>query len=392
MSNLEAGMARRLANDLRDKGYLTDDAWYEVFTRVPRHVFVPYGAVESGPQDDRRYTLVRGDAPAERDAWLNAVYCDQTLLTHFDSGPAEVALEKEEQPHDYRSSGTAPGFLAYMLDALDVTDGDRVLDVGTGTGYGAALLSERVGDAYVTSVDVEPQLIELARARLAKAGYSPTVVAGDGRDGYKPGAPYDRVLATTSWPYVPAKWVTQVGLGAVIVGNLLGRLGGALYRLTVKADGVARGQFLPEWIGFMLARPYTTMRDFTAVDTEDGTYETGTTRVDPAVLEDRAFGFVAQLQTRDVHPFWAQDEQGRPLAGYLAPDGSWAEVYPADQEGRRQVDQGGPRRLWDEIETAYQFWSGHDMPAWTRFGLTVTPEEQYAWYLDPETGPRWSLL
>lgn len=388
----EAELVRRLADELQAKGYVTDGRWHEVFARVPRHLFVPYGAVESGPPGDPRYTLVRGDRPEDRAAWLDALYTDQTLLTHFDTGPAEQALSGDARPpRDYRSSSTAPGFLAYMLDALGVINGDRVLDVGTGTGYGTALLCERLGDAHVTSIDLDVRLVDLARARLAGAGYRPTLVATDGAEGYPPRAPYDRLLATTSWPYVPPRWLVQLAPAATVVGNLLGRLGGALYRLTVDFDGCARGEFLPEWVGFMQARPYTTMRDFTSVDTGEGEYETRMTTIDPAVLEDRAFGFVAQVHTRDVHPYWAHDEQERPLSGYIAPDGSWAEVYPPSDTGARQVDQGGPRRLWDEIETAYRFWVGHDRPAWTRFGLTVTRDEQYAWYSSPETGPRWRL-
>lgn len=388
----EAELMRRLADELRAKGYLTDERWYEVFARVPRHLFVPYGAIESGPRDDPHYTLVRGDRPEERAAWLDALYTDQTLLTHFDTGPAEQVLTQAAgPPRDYRSSSTAPGFLAYMLDALDVTTGDRVLDVGTGTGYATALLCERLGDAHVTSIDLDERLVELARARLADAGYRPTVVTADGADGYPSRKPYDRLLATTSWPHVPPRWLPQLASNAVLVGNLLGRLGGALYRLTVDADGCARGEFLPEWVGFMQARPYTTMRDFRSVDTGDGEYETRSTTVDPAVLGHRAFGFVAQVHTRDVHPYWAHDEQDRPLSGYVAPDGSWAEVYSPDDTGVCRVDQGGPRRLWSEIETAYRFWDGHDRPVWTRFGLTVMPGEQFVWYSSPETGPRWRL-
>lgn len=388
----EAELMRRLADELQAKGYLTDERWHEVFARVPRHLFVPYGAIESGPPGDPHYTLVRGDRPEDRAAWLDALYTDQTILTHFDTGPAEQALSvAASPPRDYRSSSTAPGFLAYMLDALDVTTGDRVLDVGTGTGYGTALLCERLGDAHVTSIDLDERLVDLARTRLADAGYRPLVVAADGANGYPQRGPYDRLLATTSWPYVPPRWLAQLAPDATVVGNLLGRLGGALYRLTVDADGCARGEFLAEWVGFMQARPYTTMRDFHSVDTGDGEYETRSTTVDPMVLEDRAFGFVAQVHTRDVHPYRSTDEQGRPLAGYLAPDGSWAEVYVPDPCGARQVDQGGPRRLWDEIEAAYRFWTGHDRPAWTRFGLTVAPDEQYAWFLSPDIGHRWPL-
>ncbi|MGH3694552.1 MAG: methyltransferase domain-containing protein, partial [Pseudonocardiaceae bacterium] len=83
-----------------------------------------------------------------------------------------------------------------MLQALAVEDGHRVLQVATGTGYTAALLCERLGSTQVTSIDVDPDLTAAARARLRRCGYLPTVITGDGRDGYPEHALYDRTIAT----------------------------------------------------------------------------------------------------------------------------------------------------------------------------------------------------
>jgi protein-L-isoaspartate O-methyltransferase len=60
-----------------------------------------------------------------------------------------------------------------MLEALDVHSGHRVLEIGTGTGYNAALLSHRLGDTQVFSVDIDADLVELASQRLARTGYHP---------------------------------------------------------------------------------------------------------------------------------------------------------------------------------------------------------------------------
>src|SRR5207248_8077907 len=101
---------------------------------------------------------VAGDEPARRAAWLDEIYSD-TVLTIRVVGSTVT------------STSSMPSLMWAMLDALEVEPGHRVLEIGTGSGYNAALLSERLGDELVTSVDVDGELVELARARLAQAGY-----------------------------------------------------------------------------------------------------------------------------------------------------------------------------------------------------------------------------
>ena len=73
-----------------------------------------------------------------------------------------------------------PGIMAVMLEALQVSDGHRVLEIGTGTGYNAALLCHRLGAGRVSTVDIDESLSETARESLASCGYHPTCVAADG--------------------------------------------------------------------------------------------------------------------------------------------------------------------------------------------------------------------
>jgi protein-L-isoaspartate O-methyltransferase len=141
-----------------------------------------------------------------------------------------------------------------MLEALDVADGCRMLEIGTGTGYNAALLCERLGSEYVTSVDIDPELTELATERLAAGGYTPTLAAVDGAGGYPPRAPYDRIIATCGVPAIPQAWLEQAAPGAVIVVDVHGKMGGTLARLTAHHGEVATGRFLPRWASFMSLR------------------------------------------------------------------------------------------------------------------------------------------
>lgn len=135
--------------------------------------------------------------------WLAAAYQDTSLLTQFDA--AGVAT----------SSSTCPSLMARMLEALDVVDRDHVLEIGVGTGYNAALLAHRLGNDRVVSLDVDPDLVRLARDRLGEAGYAPTLIAGDGMAA-APNTP----RTTGCWPpVVSAASPTRGGSKSVRAGS-----------------------------------------------------------------------------------------------------------------------------------------------------------------------------
>ncbi|MEV4708694.1 methyltransferase domain-containing protein [Actinoplanes sp. NPDC049316] len=131
--------------------------------------------------------------------------------------PADVYL------HDARRGPTLhfsdPAAIHRDLAALDVPDGARVLEIGTGTGYSSALLAELVGPAgHIVSVDVDSHLVEAA-ARLHHERGIRTVTChtADGLAGHPPGAPYDRIVAWLCPPRLPAAWVQQLAPGGRIV-------------------------------------------------------------------------------------------------------------------------------------------------------------------------------
>lgn len=105
------------------------------------------------------------------------------------------------------------------LTLLDIRPGQHVLEIGTGSGYTAALLSRLVGaGGHVHSVEVDPDLVDRARARLAEARITNfTVTHADGYAGDPDGAPYDRIAAWSTPHLVPAPWIDQATPDAVIV-------------------------------------------------------------------------------------------------------------------------------------------------------------------------------
>ena len=117
------------------------------------------------------------------------------------------------------SASTQPAMMAIMLRQLGLGPGHRVLEVGTGTGYNAALIACMVGSQEsVVSIDVIPELIEQARANLTAARYAGVrVVCGDGAAGAPDYAPYDRMIVTTGAWDLPPEWWAQLRPGGRIV-------------------------------------------------------------------------------------------------------------------------------------------------------------------------------
>lgn len=392
----EANGPSRLAELLVEKGSLSDGGWREAFATVPRHLFLPDVALLPEPPEHPDMRLLDGRSAEQHQEWLDAIYSDQTLITQIDGRPVAEAFSGDQlpKPGSWTSSSTVPGLMAELLQALDVGPGMRVLEIGTGSGYNASIMCHRLGDRSVTTVDVDPLLTEAARRSLARLGYYPTVGTGDGAEGWPANAPYDRLIATVSWPWLPPAWIEQVRPGGLIVANVLGQLGGAVVAARVDRSGVAQGRFIPCWIGFMAARNVLpSMRSITALSTDDGEYESTTTRVDPTILHDRTMGLLAHVATGDAQPYWSEDEAGRQLTGLLAPDGSWAEIYQDNDQanGERQVDQGGPRSLWTLVQEAFLFWEAEGRPDWTHFGLTASRTHQEVWYESRDSPHKWTL-
>ncbi|MGW2176512.1 methyltransferase domain-containing protein [Streptomyces sp. NPDC001732] len=207
-------------------GALRDPAWRAAFEQVPRHLFVPHYFVGGGL--DRLWC--EDPDPERRARWLRGAYEDGPLATRIRDG-------------ELISSSSQPSLMARMLEELDVREGQRVLEVGAGSGYNAALLAHRLGDDAVTTVDLDPEITESARRHLAAAGHHPAVITGDGARGCPWRGPYDRIIATCTLPYVPWAWLEQCVPGARILAPLATGLIALRVRETAHGRS-AEGRFL----------------------------------------------------------------------------------------------------------------------------------------------------
>jgi protein-L-isoaspartate O-methyltransferase len=172
------------------------------FEETPREMFVPrFYRSESASGGE---VLVDGTGPGQQEQWLRGVYADEVLTVQLT--PAPDLANGAGLP---TSSSSMPTVMAGMLEALDLQPGHRVLEIGTGTGYNAALLAQRVGAHNVVSVELDPALAEAARRALFGLGLSPAVHAGDGAAGLAGAAPFDRIIATAATDHIPPAWISQ---------------------------------------------------------------------------------------------------------------------------------------------------------------------------------------
>lgn len=361
----------RLVAQLTAAGDLKTPGWQEAVRRVPRHVFLPrfYAWQDTDAGPTAWVPVTRESAGDE--AWLSKVYENTTWTTQLDGDDASWEREGP-QFGSPTSSSTLPGLLVMMLEHLDVADGDRLLIVGTGTGYSTALASERLGANQVVSVDVDLVLAERARARLQRAGYTPAVVAGDGLAGYETGAPYDRVIAFCSPTSIPSSWLAQVRPGAVIVTTITGALGAyGLIKLVVGDDGGATGHVLPDAASFMLARSQANPPPIGLKDRMGASHGAPqAARITPEALDDNAFRFTAQLALPHVMRYTVSENDT--TYTYLAhhADGSWARVHGAGDTWL--VEQGGVRALWDELHAVHGNWTAAGSPQPSAYTVAAT--------------------
>jgi protein-L-isoaspartate(D-aspartate) O-methyltransferase len=381
------GLRRALVEQMMSDGTLRTPAWARAFATVPRHRFLPRFFRQT-PDHDGWQAIGESDPD-----WLELVYTDATWVTQLDHDSTRwdtAARTRRSVQGVPTSSSTAPGLMALMLEALDIDDDQTVLEIGTGTGYNAALLSHRLGSHLVTTVEVDPAVAETARQRLLACGYTPTRVIGDGAAGHPDGAPYDRIIATCSAATIPPAWAAQLRPGGLLLTNLHRDLGGgALALLRRDDDGRLEGRFLADYGAFMPVRsdpPADAEQRLTAALATVDDYLAGRpTPVGADELDHPDFGMLAALRLPGVTSLWFEPDTG-PQRWLLADDGSWARVEQTTQT----VTQHGTRRLWSEVERLHQRWCETGKPPRQRFGLTVTSSGVHRFWLDDPSDTWWS--
>lgn len=331
---------------------------------LPRHDFAPPVLWRWNGQD--AYEPIHRDTnPA---AWAELVYGDPDT--------AAVTQLADDLPS---SSLSATAVVAEMLDSLDLAPGHRVLELGTGTGWHAALTAHRAGPGRVVSIETDPQLADEATARLRAAGLDVAVRVGDGLTGAPDDGLFDRVIATFAVDPVPWAWIAQTRPGGVVVFPRE-RLGH--FALTVDPDGQSASGRVRGLAQFMPTRdrlPTLRVLAYSAVRGDgDPDDERPFRPVD--ALEDISLQFALRALLPDVQIDTGRDEDG--VSAWLHDGTSWASLS-AQPDGPTIAYQGGPRRLADELERAWDWWATLGSPGIYEWGMTVTRDRQTVWCLNP---------
>lgn len=243
MADVRAHIAA-FVQEMEGKRCLEPEWLREALYRVPRHLFIERYC-ES--REDGRWVTVDPADPAEEH--LNAIYTDRGLMIR-------------DVPN--HSAASQPALVLLMLRYLGVEEGQRVLEIGTGSGWNAGLLAHRVAeDGSVHSMDLQDDLVEKAREHLRAAGFPGVQLrAGDGGYGWPEEAPFDRIVVTVGCPDIPPAWREQLADGGMLlVPFKIGGVGDPLLRLE-KREGRLAGRF----VGYSA---FMTLQGAFGLDTED---------------------------------------------------------------------------------------------------------------------------
>ncbi|MFI2199907.1 methyltransferase domain-containing protein [Streptomyces sp. NPDC020192] len=376
-----------LAGELKRAGAIRTRAWADAFATVPRHVFVPHWFEQE--TDERGITVWR-QRSVDGEGALTAVYRDVTLVTGLDPATAEQ-VDADAWTGIPTSSSTLPSLMAGMLEDLGVQDGHRVLEIGTGTGYNSALLCARLGGERVHSVDVDQALVDAARDRLRGVGFDPQLLPGDGTQGYPDAGFFDRIISTCSVPSVPTAWIDQLRSGGVLLTDVALGIEGGLVRLSVDAEGRARGFFTTTAGRFMAAR--SDARTYPSAERPERPSATGarpTALTAPEIRSNYPLRLVLAFQLPATElVYYVDDMTGEMALQLQRGDGSWARV-PLTGDNQGMVTFGGDEGLWKQAEEAWAWWSGVGRPTHDRFGYArETDGSAYVWHL--HDGTRWNL-
>jgi len=357
-----AELRAALVAGLRRDGYLNVPAVERAFLRVPRERFLP--GLE-----------------------LAEVYRDAAILIKEEGGIGVA-------------SSSQPAIMAIMLEMLDTHPGQRVLEVGAGSGYNAAILRELVGESgAVASVEIDAEVATWARERLGAAGYPDVAVRhADGAEGWPGGAPWDRVIVTVGAGDIASAWVEQLRDGGILVLPLgLGpaqavvafeRRGERLVSRGIEPAGFirVRGRLADRWRAVEVAPGINAMtdREPAALDRLSVLLRaTPLVETWPGTLRDGQY-ILSILAGIPVVSLWSTNTEASffgPAFGRIDPDGGSLALVTQDGEACRLLvfgDDSAARLLRDDRER----WLRSGAPGLRELRLAAWPRGRA-----PEPGP-----
>jgi len=377
-----AALRTSLVSNLRRDGVIRSPGISRAFVETPREHFIE-SVYQRGSGATACISAPDEGAPdEERQAWLRLVYSNEVLLTELDKKGLPLV------------SSTMPSLMALMLEAAELGGGGNALEIGTGTGYNAAVMASAMGaGGAVVSIEVEPTTATSAARALALTPVASqvTVNVADGRAGYASMESFDAIVVTASSPVVPRKLLRQ--LRGRLVIDIRGGITGAL--LVVSREGNrAHGRFIDiPGMGFIRIRsvpggqggptavswPLLTGEDELPVDLSvaDDLQETG-------------FGFLYQLLHQDAQILGLGPTAESRVRRVLVVPNAGAILFERLHKTNRWVARYSSSALWSELRSLWEVWVGLGRPSAAAFHADVVVDEESGWVSVPG-GSHWKV-
>ncbi|HEU5378469.1 MAG TPA: hypothetical protein VFV38_23850 [Ktedonobacteraceae bacterium] len=380
---LAAQERARLVDRLKQEGAVTSPAVENAFRAIPRHLFLEsfYLREQTAPV---RWKHVDPSTLDPRE-WCQLVYADD---------PRIIRLNEIGNP---TSSSSAPAIMAQMLEVACLSADQRILEIGTGTGYNAALLALLVGSPrQVTTIEVEDDLAHLARGRLDRViGPGVHVVAGDGFLGYAPDAPYDRILATASTHRILLEWLDQLREGGIIAMHLQGHLsGGCLMCFQKQGPGRAGCGQMITGTDFMELRTAAVPPPLAPKlliqllhEPVAGSASLPPDQFDPALLWNHDLAFLLQAVFPAMYlTSMSKQGGGPPQICLLDAETHTLLAFQQVEAQQWNLEVRGKMQVWEHVSTTYQQWVAAGRPSATAYQLQVNEAgKQQLTFVEPQT-------
>jgi len=238
MDSVIRKLNKEMIKEVKKKGFLKNTEYEKAFLSTPRHIFIP-SVYDIEKQEWKKFDV---DYSKPQEEILKKIYVDRPL----------VITIKEE---DVLSTSSQPTVMAMMIEEAKLKNGDKVLEVGTGSGYNASVISKIIGDnGKVITIELEKKVYELSKTNLKRSGIKNIeIYCADGGLGYPKEAPFDKIIVTTSSSDITEEWIRQLNIGGILVLPLVTRGIEAIVSLRKEDDKLLKGD-IKYYVRFLTMR------------------------------------------------------------------------------------------------------------------------------------------
>jgi protein-L-isoaspartate(D-aspartate) O-methyltransferase len=343
------------------------------FAAIPRTHFISgfYQRLQTEKRENAYRYVTRESVGEEQ--WCRMIYQDTPLITQLGANNVPA------------SSSSQPGLMGQMIDALQIRPGQRILEIGTGTGYNAAILAFLTKSPHlVTTIDIEPRLVERAALSIEEAvGEGMHLVVGNGLQGVPEYGPYDYILVTGAYHTIPRAWLDQLAPGGTLLMDYHKHFGNVMLLMQKNQQGDITGQALPIHALFMPLHQGSIEGHIPSVRLQPIDPVLAPLSASPLrpdhfrVKEELAFFLHCHFPQMAILRFWK---------------GNTSYTFLADAETKRlvqfyQESIRGDHQLWQELLYFHHEWKQQDCPNRTSYTFVIEDDQYWAILGDK----RWNL-